>query len=143
MGSGLGIYRNDLLFIHFESVIICMAVVCVTLWLIMLINYRFGDYYNVTTINEFCFGVELHPTVLDIDLKHFVRSRITLVLLAIIHHFRYILPKKYLWKKSLIASSLVQMAYIMRNQWTEHLALNTLDYKRANCGFYKLWSDMV
>ncbi|VDL77374.1 unnamed protein product [Nippostrongylus brasiliensis] len=80
MGCGLGMYRDDVVFIHFPSIITCFAVVCVIGYLIMLINYRFGDYYNVTTVSEFCFGVELHPTILDIDVKHFVRSRITLVL---------------------------------------------------------------
>lgn len=43
----------------------------------------------------------------------------------------------------LIASSLVQLIYIVKYHWTEYLALNSLDYKWANCGFYKLWSDMV
>ncbi|KAK6021888.1 hypothetical protein OSTOST_12431, partial [Ostertagia ostertagi] len=99
----------------------------------------------VTTVSEFCFGVELYPTVLDIDLKHFVRSRITLVLwpLFIISALFYQRNIHGKISKNLIASSLVQMAYIIRNQWTENLALNSLDYKRANCGFYKLWSDMV
>ncbi|KAK5965678.1 DeHydroCholesterol Reductase [Trichostrongylus colubriformis] len=145
MGSGLGMYRNDVLYIHFESVIICMAIICVAVWLAMLINYRFGDYYNVTTVPEFCFGVELYPTVLDIDIKHFVRSRITLVLwplfiISAVFHQRNVYGKV---SQSLITSSMVQMAYIIRNQWTENLALNSVDYRRSNCGFYKLWSDMV
>ncbi|XGW06542.1 hypothetical protein V3C99_016670 [Haemonchus contortus] len=145
MGSRLGMYRNDLLYIHFESVIMCMAVICVTVWLILFLSYRFGDYCNVTTVSEFCFGVELHPTVLDIDLKHFVRSRITLVLwplfiISAIFYQRNIYGRV---SQSLMASGVVQMAYVMRIQWTENLALNSLDYKRANCGFYKLWSDMV
>nr|CDJ91141.1 Ergosterol biosynthesis ERG4 ERG24 domain containing protein [Haemonchus contortus] len=100
---------------------------------------------KVTTVSEFCFGVELHPTVLDIDLKHFVRSRITLVLwplfvISAIFYQRNIYGRV---SQSLMASGVVQMAYVMRIQWTENLALNSLDYKRANCGFYKLWSDMV
>ncbi|VDP10250.1 unnamed protein product [Heligmosomoides polygyrus] len=165
MGSGLGLYRDDLVFIHFPSIIACFAVTCVALFVTMLVNYRFGDYYNVTTISEFCFGVELHPTALDIDIKHFVRSRITLVLwplfiisalfyqrnahgrissesfrgqmLGSVHNIIFI----HLGR--LIASSLVQLIYIVKYHWTEYLALNSLDYKWANCGFYKLWSDMV
>ncbi|VDL79081.1 unnamed protein product [Nippostrongylus brasiliensis] len=145
MGCGLGMYRDDVVFIHFPSIITCFAVVCVTGYLIMLINYRFGDYYNVTTVSEFCFGVELHPTILDIDVKHFVRSRITLVLwpMFIISALYYQRNRYGKITSSLAASSVAQMIYIMRYHWTEYLALNSLDYKRANCGFYKLWSDMV
>uniref|UniRef100_A0A0K0DJ07 7-dehydrocholesterol reductase n=1 Tax=Angiostrongylus cantonensis TaxID=6313 RepID=A0A0K0DJ07_ANGCA len=165
MGGKLGLYRDDLLFIHFSSVITCFAVICVTMYGIMLINYRFGDYYNVTTISEFCFGVELHPTILDIDVKHFVRSCITLVIwpLFIISSLYYqrnmqgkitseqlevsFTPFEYFFhwniSESLMGCSLVQMSYILKYHWNEYLALNSLDYKRSNCGIYKLWSDMV
>ncbi|ETN70903.1 hypothetical protein NECAME_04754 [Necator americanus] len=145
MGSGLGIYRHDLVFIHFSSIIMCLATVCITIFLFMLITYRCGDYYNVTTISEFCFGVELHPSVLDIDIKHFVRSRVTLVLwplfiISAVYYQRNMYGKV---SKGLIGCSIVQMVYIVKYHWTEYLALNSLDYKCANCGFYKLWSDMV
>ncbi|KAE9415591.1 hypothetical protein Angca_004515, partial [Angiostrongylus cantonensis] len=145
MGGKLGLYRDDLLFIHFSSVITCFAVICVTMYGIMLINYRFGDYYNVTTISEFCFGVELHPTILDIDVKHFVRSCITLVIwpLFIISSLYYQRNMQGKITKSLMGCSLVQMSYILKYHWNEYLALNSLDYKRSNCGIYKLWSDMV
>ncbi|VDM63830.1 unnamed protein product [Angiostrongylus costaricensis] len=145
MGGKLGLYRDDLLFIHFSSVITCFAVICVTMYGIMLINYRFGDYYNVTTISEFCFGVELRPTILDIDVKHFVRSCITLVIwpLFIISSLYYQRNMQGKITESLMGCSLVQMTYILKYHWTEYLALNSLDYKRSNCGIYKLWSDMV
>ncbi|EPB70819.1 ergosterol biosynthesis ERG4/ERG24 family protein [Ancylostoma ceylanicum] len=145
MGSGLGMYRHDLVFIHFSSIIMCLAIVCVATFIFMMITYRCGDYYNVTTISEFCFGVELNPSVLDIDIKHFVRSRVTLVLwpLFIISALYYQRNMYGKMTRGLIGCSFVQMVYIIKYHWTEYLALNSLDYKCANCGFYKLWSDMV
>ncbi|KJH45363.1 ergosterol biosynthesis ERG4/ERG24 family protein [Dictyocaulus viviparus] len=145
MGGGLGLYRNDLLFIYFPSIITCFAVVCLTAYGIMLINYRLRDTYSVSTVFEFYFGVELHPTVLDIDIKHFIRSRITFVIwpLFIISSLYYQRNTYGKLTRSLIGSSFVQIIYIVKYHWTEYLALNSLDYKHSNCGFYKLWSNMV
>ncbi|KAK6015896.1 hypothetical protein OSTOST_18629 [Ostertagia ostertagi] len=120
MGSGLGIYRNDLLFIHFESVIVCMAVVCVTLWLIMLINYRLGEYYNV----------------LDIDLKHFVRSRITLVMFPVLYCSSVSIIAHTQKSISLLSCCVLTVAAFVSIYMTTVIDKQKYDFRRSK-GFIK------
>lgn len=116
--------------------------------------------FPVTTVSELWFGIELHPKVLDIDLKTFIRTRFTFVIWPL-----YIISALYFHKltygkissepllslnhsyhsfsDSLFCLSIVQFVYIFQFHWNEDLYLNSLDSKRCDCGFYRLWADFV
>ncbi|KAJ1350285.1 hypothetical protein KIN20_006045 [Parelaphostrongylus tenuis] len=138
-----------------ESLILCMVVVVplLSFFYLFLIHQHHGSLPELSIRRpiqcnyhiRILFGVELHPTILDIDVKHFVRSRITFVIwpLFIISSIYYQRNMQGKITRSLMGCSLVQLLYILKYHWTEYLAFNSLEYKRWNCGIYKLWRDMV
>ncbi|PIC30857.1 hypothetical protein B9Z55_021956 [Caenorhabditis nigoni] len=145
LGASAGIYRGDLIYIHFNSIILIFAIFAVTIWAALIVSYHFGTGNSVTTISEFWFGIENHPKVLDIDLKSFIRTRFTFVIWPL-----FIISALYFHKitygkisTSLICASSVQLLYIFQFHWNEDLYLNSLDSKRCDCGFYRLWADFV
>ncbi|PAV66290.1 hypothetical protein WR25_01242 [Diploscapter pachys] len=145
LGSLLGLYRGDVLFLHFNSVALCLALISVCGFVVLLLSYYFGTGNHVTTVPEFYFGIEAHPTFLDIDLKHFIRTRVTFGFwsLFIISAFHYSHATYGRISKSVLCNGGVQLLYILRHSWAEDLYLNALDSKRANLGFYRMWTDMV
>ena len=50
---------------------------------------------------------------------------------------------KFVLSESVLCNGGVQLLYILRHSWAEDLYLNALDSKRANLGFYRMWTDMV
>ncbi|EGT49166.1 hypothetical protein CAEBREN_14595 [Caenorhabditis brenneri] len=145
LGASAGIYKGDLVYIHFNSIILIFAILAVVIWAALIASYHFGTGNSVTTITEFWFGIENHPKVLDIDLKSFIRTRFTFVIWPL-----FVISALYFHKitygkisTSLICASSVQLLYIFQFHWNEDLYLNSLDSKRCDCGFYRLWADFV
>ncbi|CAJ0582438.1 unnamed protein product, partial [Mesorhabditis spiculigera] len=145
LGAALKFYRPDVIFLHFHSILGCLAILCVCLMLILYLSYRFGENNTIDSLAEFYFGVETYPTWAEIDVKHFVRTRITLTLWAL-HSITALFHQRHL-KGSIDGSSLalclLQIFYILKSMWNEDLMLNSLDSRRAKCGFYRLWGDLV
>uniref|UniRef100_A0A1I7V322 7-dehydrocholesterol reductase n=1 Tax=Caenorhabditis tropicalis TaxID=1561998 RepID=A0A1I7V322_9PELO len=145
LGASAGIYRGDLVYIHFNSIILIFAIFAIVIWVALIVSYHFGTGNSVTTISEFWFGIENHPNVLDIDLKSFIRTRFTFVIwpLFVISALYYHNTTYGKASTSLICASTVQLMYIFLFHWNEDLYLNSLDSKRCDCGFYRLWADFV
>ncbi|CAD6186890.1 unnamed protein product [Caenorhabditis auriculariae] len=145
LGASTGFYRGDLVLVHYNSIIMCLAIICVIVLLYLCVCYHYGDGNNVTTLSELYFGIETHTRILDVDVKHFIRSRMVfslwpLLLISSIYH-QFSIQGKI--SKSLFFASVSQALYVLRLHWHEDLYLNSIDAKRTNCGFYRLWSDMV
>ncbi|CAI2352612.1 unnamed protein product [Caenorhabditis sp. 36 PRJEB53466] len=145
LGASAGIYRGDFVYIHFNSIVLIFSIFAVLVTAYLVLSYHFGTGNNVTTISELWFGIEAHPKVLDIDLKSFIRTRFTFVIWPL-----YIISALYFHKityghvsNSLFCASVVQLLYISQFHWNEDLYLNSLDSKRCDCGFYRLWADFV
>ncbi|CAI4231628.1 unnamed protein product [Auanema sp. JU1783] len=145
MGSLLGLYRGDILFLRFNSVLLIFSILALLTIAILCVCYRLGETYNITTIQEFYFGIDVHPMILDIDIKYFTRSRITYAIwpLFIISALFYQYTARGKITKALIGLATTQLLYIAKYHWNEDLAMSFLDERRAHCGFFRLWSDLV
>ncbi|CAJ0939839.1 unnamed protein product, partial [Mesorhabditis belari] len=145
LGAALKFYRPDLIFLHFHSIIGCLAILAIFTMIILYVSYRLGDQNTIDSLNEFFFGVEIYPTWADIDLKHFLRTRITLTLWAL-HSISALFHQRHLKGQieiSALCLCLLQLFYIFKSLWNEDLMLNALDSRRAKCGFYRIWGDLV
>ncbi|CAI5452217.1 unnamed protein product [Caenorhabditis angaria] len=145
LGASTGIYGGDLVYIHFNSIILIFSILSIITLVYLVTSYRFGCDNDITTITELYFGIEAHPKILDIDLKSFIRTRFTFIIwplyiISSIYHHKLIYGKV---SNSLYCLSVSQLFYIAKFHWNEDLYLNSLDSKRCNCGFYRLWTDFV
>ncbi|CAB3397870.1 unnamed protein product [Caenorhabditis bovis] len=145
LGVSAGFYRGDVLYEHFNSIILIFAMFSLLILTYLILIYHFGNDYEITTANELYFGIERHPKFLDIDLKYFIRTRFTFVIWPL-YIISALYSQKILYGKisnSLLCLSSLQLFYIAKFHWSEDLYLNSLDSKHSNCGFYRLWTDLV
>ncbi|GMS79640.1 hypothetical protein PENTCL1PPCAC_1815 [Pristionchus entomophagus] len=145
LGATLKLYRHDLVYQHFEGIIGCLSVVAIVGTFLLYANYRFGEAHNVENVYDFFFGVEQEPKLLEIEIKHFIRSRITMGLYAlfIISSLYYSNNNSKVMHPTVLLTGVSHLFYILCWQWCEDIHLNGIDEKVANLGFARIWLDLV
>lgn len=145
LGASAGFYGGDIVYLHFNSIILIFALLSLAIFGFLLVNYHYGDGNNISSASELYFGIERNPKILDIDVKHFLRTRITFIIWPL-----YIISALYHQKivygnisRSLYHLAIAHFCYILKFHWNEDLYLNSFDSKKANFGLYVIWMDMV
>ncbi|GMT09038.1 hypothetical protein PFISCL1PPCAC_335, partial [Pristionchus fissidentatus] len=145
LGATLKFYRPDLVYQHFAGIIGCLSAIGIAGLFLLYTKYHFGETHSVETIYEFFFGVELAPRVLEIEVKHFMRSRISMGLYALftISSLYYSHSTTKIMHPSVALVGAAHLFYIICWQWCEDVHLNGIDEKVANLGFARVWLDLV
>ena len=94
---------------------------------------------------DYFWGVELHPSLGPIELKHFVVSKLGMMCWGII--VLSCLAKQYQLQQhlnsSLLLSAILQLAYIAKFYMWERGYLGTLDMAHDRAGFYLCWASIT
>uniref|UniRef100_A0AC35FB07 7-dehydrocholesterol reductase n=1 Tax=Panagrolaimus sp. PS1159 TaxID=55785 RepID=A0AC35FB07_9BILA len=140
-GATLGFYNGTVVYDHFLAVCILFSGYCIGVILYLHYFYNPNETTSEPFILEFFFGKELQPKILDIDIKNFVTNRIAFTLWALyavscIYHSKQLFLKT---PPALLTLVSLQLLYIARRQWTEHIFYANLDSQYDKAGFYRLW----
>ncbi|VDN60720.1 unnamed protein product [Dracunculus medinensis] len=142
MGSTLGFYRATIFYSNWISIISLLNIVSLLITFILYVRRQTSDFFNSI---DFYYGTELTPTILDIDIKHFVTYRISFTLWAIyiISAYHYSKSIRGQISLELIACAILQLIYIARTLWFEHFHYSQLDAQVDKAGFCRIWRGMV
>ncbi|VDO16806.1 unnamed protein product [Brugia timori] len=85
------------------------------------------------------FGTDLTPTIYSIDLKHFITYRISRTLwpLYIISSIYYNYSFYGRINNNLLSCAILQLIYIGKTHWYEHLQYTQLDAQNKKAGLLK------
>ncbi|GMR58555.1 hypothetical protein PMAYCL1PPCAC_28750 [Pristionchus mayeri] len=145
LGATLKLYRPDLVFLHFPGIIGCLSILALAGTFLLYANYRLGEAHNVENVYDFFFGVEKEPKLLEIDIKHFIRSRITMGLysLFLVSSLYYSHMNSKSLHPTVLLMGFAHLFYLLCWQWFEDVHLNGIDEKVTNLGFGRMWLDLV
>uniref|UniRef100_A0A7E4VP17 7-dehydrocholesterol reductase n=1 Tax=Panagrellus redivivus TaxID=6233 RepID=A0A7E4VP17_PANRE len=140
-GASLKFYPGTLMYENF--IYICALLSVVAIGLAFYLHQRAASEESTSDpfLIDFVYGRELQPSILDIDVKNLITQRLMLTfwalyILSAVWHSYDIRPKQ---PSAFYAIVTLQLLYIARRQWTEHLAYTNLDAQNDRAGFYRLW----
>ncbi|VDM39243.1 unnamed protein product, partial [Toxocara canis] len=145
MGSGLGFYKGSIIYTHWTDILAVLNVLAIALVVMLYAKYQLTEGTKFDPVYDMYFGCELAPTLFDIDIKHFVTYRIAFTLYPL-----YIISSLYQSyfvhgriSDGLVVCAVLQLTYIAKTQWLEHLHFSRLDAQLDKAGFYRIWGVLV
>lgn len=100
---------------------------------------------STSLLSDLFFGINLSPKFLDIDIKKFVTHQLatSLWLVYIVSAVLYAKKNQKQLNDTVICVSLLQITYIFKFLWNEHLFYANLDAQNDRMGFYRTWGVIV
>uniref|UniRef100_A0A0K0E3R1 7-dehydrocholesterol reductase n=1 Tax=Strongyloides stercoralis TaxID=6248 RepID=A0A0K0E3R1_STRER len=145
LGSGLKLYEGDIVFVHWIPISFFNSLVILLILLITIGRNHIKHQENTSLLSDLFFGINLSPKFLDIDIKKFVTHQLatSLWLVYIISALLYAKKNQKQLNDTFICVSLLQIAYIFKFLWNEHLFYSNLDAQNDRMGFYRTWGVIV
>lgn len=145
LGSALGFYKGSVIYVNWVATLSLLNVISVVMVLLIYIRQGGKNEDASDVVSDLFFGTELTPVIGSIDLKHFIAYRIarTLWPLYIISsvYYNYSLYGKI--NNNLLACAILQLTYVGKTHWYEHLQYSQLDFQNRKAGFYCIWGTLV
>ncbi|KAM3716626.1 7-dehydrocholesterol reductase [Dirofilaria immitis] len=144
-GSALGFYKASIIYIHWVQILSLLNVVSIVIVLLLYKRQRSKNDDTSDIISDLFFGTDLRPVIYSVDLKHFVTYRIarTLWPLYIISSVYYNYSFYGVINNNLLSCAILQLIYIGKNHWYEHLQYSQLDAQNKKAGFFYIWGTLV
>ncbi|KAK0410568.1 hypothetical protein QR680_005200 [Steinernema hermaphroditum] len=142
LGAGMGLYRGNVLFVHWHHV---MGALTVSALLVVLFAWAKTTTESFEFVADFYYGFDVSEFGADLDLRHLVLTRLVMTLWPL-----YVISALYehcelhgRFSDPMIACSALQLVYVAKHMWYEHLALRPGTAGTEKAGFYRFWMTTV
>ncbi|KAK6109049.1 Uncharacterized protein BM_BM1723 [Brugia malayi] len=144
-GSSLGFYKASIIYINWTQTLSLLNLISIIMVLFLYMRQRNDDFTTSNIINGLFFGTDLTPMIYSIDLKHFITYRISRTLwpLYIISSIYYNYSFYGRINNNLLSCAILQLIYIGKTHWYEHLQYTQLDAQNKKAGFFYIWRTLV
>ncbi|KAL3986258.1 Ergosterol biosynthesis ERG4/ERG24 family protein [Acanthocheilonema viteae] len=144
-GSALGFYKASIIYMNWTQILSLLNFISMIIVLLLYIRQRSDDADTSDIISGLFFGTDLTPTIFSVDLKHFITYRIarTLWPLYIISSVYYNYSFYGGINNNLLFCAILQLIYIGKTHWYEHLQYSQLDAQNKKAGFFYIWGTLV
>ncbi|VDK68308.1 unnamed protein product [Litomosoides sigmodontis] len=141
LGSALGFYKASIIYMNWVQVLSLLNFISMIMAFFLYIRQRGNDGDTSDIISSLFFGTDLTPTFYSVDLKHFITYRISRTLwpLYIISSLHYNYSVYGQINNNLLACAILQLIYIGKAHWYEHLQYSQLDAQNKKAGFFYIW----
>uniref|UniRef100_A0A9J2P6T4 7-dehydrocholesterol reductase n=1 Tax=Ascaris lumbricoides TaxID=6252 RepID=A0A9J2P6T4_ASCLU len=145
MGASLGFYKGAVICSCWTEILSLLNTLSFILAIILYMKFQLNEPSPLEAIYDIFYGSELAPTMFDVDVKHFLTYRVAFTIwpLYIISSLYYSYSLHGRITDGLVACSALQLTYIAKTQWLEHLHFSRLDAQVDKAGFYRIWGALV
>ncbi|TKR60887.1 hypothetical protein L596_028069 [Steinernema carpocapsae] len=140
LGTGMGLYRGSVFFDNWHHV---MGVITICSLAVVLLVWAKTSSDSFEFISDFYYGFDVSE--FNVDLRHLVLTRLVMTLWPI-----YVISALYehrdmngSFSDPMIACCVLQLLYITKHMWYEHLAFRPGDAGTDKAGFYRFWMTTV
>ncbi|VDK49083.1 unnamed protein product [Anisakis simplex] len=145
MGITMGFYKGSVIYTNWTEILALCNLLSIAIAVLLYLKYQLTESFSSEPITALFCGCELSPMLFDMDMKHFITFRIALTLypLYIISSLYHSYSVHEKLSDNLIACSVLQLTYIAKTHWLEHLHFSQLDAQLNKTGFYRIWGVLV
>jgi 7-dehydrocholesterol reductase len=147
---GLGWFAPDIIYVHLGEILVTLSIGCFFLcWLLYLKGVYAPSTSDAGTSGNAAFdyfwGVELHPSVLGVNLKQFINCRVSmmgwsLMVISFAAHQRQMLGHV---STAMLVTVVLQVAYLFEFFTWEDGYFATLDVMHDRFGYYICWGVLA